>query len=182
MSREKFDALKRELEKILLDSETLKHLEIIRNHKDEIVEVVSRIVKEHSQELMITLPESQSEKLLNLIRDFLNSLIERNGDYESIRKFALLFLKNNVSLHKVAAFIAKVMEHLKPMLVEKIPDIDKSIDRLKQYIILMIALLSEEMTQDMLETIGKATGMSQNLLMNFMKAVIDEEIESTKSQ
>ncbi len=182
MNREKFDALKRELERIFLDSETIKHLDRLRAHKDEIIEIVSRVVKEHSQELMKTLPENQSEEILNLVRDFLHSLIERNGDHESIRKFALLFLKHNVSLYEVAAFISKVMEHVKPMLVEKIPDIDKSIDRLKQHIILVVALLSEEMTQDMLETIGKATGMSQNLLMNFMRAVIDEEIESTKSQ
>ncbi len=176
MTMDTFEALKADVKNIvgLSDAE----LEILSRNGEQLLHLLDTVIRDHREELMDGLKVENPDTMLSLIAEFLRIILTGAQDFESIRKLALRALKTGTSIYKFALTISTVLDRIKPLIMDNLENPEGVIEALKKFSVVMLILLADEINQAFLQAVREATGMSQALLENYMKSVIDSLIES----
>ncbi len=176
MTMATFEALKADVKNIvgLSDSD----LEILSGNGNQLLQLLDRVISTNEQQLLEGLQVENPEEMLALIKEFLQVILTGAQDFESVRKLALRALKTGTSIYKFALTISTVLDRIKPLIMENLENPESIIEALKKFSLVMLILLADEINQAFLQAVREATGMSQALLENYMRSVIDSMIKS----
>ncbi len=171
-----FEALKADVKNIVGLSD--KDIDLLTRNGNHLLQLLDSVIYDNEQQLLDDLQVKNPQEMLALIKEFLQVILTGAQDFQSIRKLALRALKTGTSIYKFALTISTVLDGIKPLIMDRVENSEAVMESLKKFSLVMLILLADEINQAFLQAVREATGMSQALLENYMKSVIDSMIKS----
>ncbi len=179
MTKETFDELRKNIKNIIDIDDTL--IKNILDNRDILLQILDESMSKNRGKFLKELEVQNPEEMLRDIRELLGIILSGNQDFSSIRKLALRALRNGTSIYKFALSVSSILDSVKDEITSRIENGKELLSTIKKFTIVMLLLLADEINQAFLEAVREATGMSQALLENYMKSVINELISRNGS-
>ena len=179
MTKDTFSDLRRNIESIMgMDSASI---ETIQSHAEELLQILNETIDRNRENLSKEVEVPNFEEMLITSKELLRLILSGNQDYGSIRKLALKALQSGTSIYQLALLLSHILNYMKDNIQGKLKEGEKVMKSIEKFSVIMLLLLADEINQAFLEAVREATGMSQALLENYMKAVINEFISRNGS-
>ncbi len=176
MTASTFETLKADIMNIVGLGE--KDIHILKQAGEQLLNILNAVISSDEKRLLENLQVENPGQMLALIKDFLRVILTGKQDFQTIRKLALQSLRTGTSIYRFALIVSTVLDGMKPLISERFEDPEDIVETLKKFSLVMLLLLADEINQAFLQAVREATGMSQALLENYMKSVINSMIKS----
>ncbi len=175
MSRIREEDIRAHMREMVGLSISQEDVELLKQHSDFLLDTIGRVIDEHFDEFreIMGLDEEVARDVLERLKGMPGAL--NLEDLGPITDLAFVSVKNEISFYAGATVLIKIIRYVSPFVEEKFPPEEsrRIISALEKFGMIFVILLSDEMHRTFFDAVEKATGMSETLFRNYVKAAIN---------